>query len=94
MISIHNEFAIVSSSAVLVYSITSQGQFNTTGFEIQGKGKITIKPKGPNLVVSWTWNCLLFVLNAAHKLMLNPLKSRQTSADCCSLSVSSEGHNM
>lgn len=52
MIRIHNEFAIISSSAVLVYSITNQGQFNTATFEIQRKGKITIKPKGPNSIVS------------------------------------------
>jgi len=51
MILIYNEFAITPSCALLVYSVTNQDQFNTSTFEIQGKGKITVKPKAPNLVV-------------------------------------------
>lgn len=54
MIWIHNGFAIGHSCVLLLCSITYHDQFDASAFEIQGKAKIAIKPKGPNLAVTWT----------------------------------------
>lgn len=49
-------------------------------------------PRGPNLVVLWASNYMLFMFGSKHEIMLYSLKSGHTFADYCSISVSTVSH--